>query len=410
MSEVFLSYRRKDNPHAVGRLFDALTSQFGNERVFQDVPSNPYGSDYASNIESAINKCRIMLVIIGHEWLGIDSENGARRIDEPKDYVRFEVSTALQLGKEVIPVIIDDAPLPHSEILPCNLKPLPRRTACPLRYDPDFWKDFNALCNRLRALGFTEHRKLDTEAYEKIAKHFPTDNAWSWLPSSTLPTIVNLEDMYGPNYDGLEFIQQSMIVDLRHWRAVPSEHKANQRYSPVTWTRYLRFKRKPQNPQKQITFRFRNRGSELDFRCRQPERKHTARKGAKRIDFVGSKNTAWEFTIDIEDFKIDSESELVTDAILWNGHQNTSPYAACFIDARIALFDMWLLFSNGCTPRDISLDRVHQGTNDHQKLPILQEHFESNDNNSILHWHQDRPLVGYSYHISWHWREGVVVD
>ena len=47
-----------------------------------------------------------MLVLIGNQWLEGKDAKGNRRIDDPLDYVRFEVETALKNGTVVIPVLL----------------------------------------------------------------------------------------------------------------------------------------------------------------------------------------------------------------------------------------------------------------------------------------------------------------
>ena len=309
MSELFLSYRRNDSADVTGRLFDALTDRFGHKRVFRDLNSTPYGVDYVSEISSVLKDCKIFLAIIGRDWLGADAKTGDRRIDEPNDYVKFEVSTALKLQKAVIPVTVNNAPMPVAEDLPAELKQFSRINACQIRSDPDFWPDFNRLRERLRELGFKEHRELNPKAYEVMQQILPTDEPSSWV-TSIEPMIVNSDNLFEPNYDGLEFIQQVMIVDLRRWRVVPPAQLDN-KFSPVTWTRYLRFKRKTQNPQESIAFRFRTRGIDIDFRCRSPRKQHIAKKGRERKGFVGVMMFAWEFIIDIAHVQLGYESDLI---------------------------------------------------------------------------------------------------
>jgi len=67
--------------------------------------------------------------VIGPRWLAAESRRGKRRLDDPRDLVRLEVEKALARDIRVIPVLIDDAPIPTEESLPDGLKPLARRSA-----------------------------------------------------------------------------------------------------------------------------------------------------------------------------------------------------------------------------------------------------------------------------------------
>ena len=52
-----------------------------------------------------------------------------RRLDDPKDFVRIELDSALKRDIRVIPVPIDGALMPLANELPESLKPNARRNA-----------------------------------------------------------------------------------------------------------------------------------------------------------------------------------------------------------------------------------------------------------------------------------------
>jgi hypothetical protein len=68
-------------------------------------------------------------VLIGTHWLTSTDSSGSRRIDDPDDFIRIEVETALVQSKIVVPVLINGARMPHSEDLPSGLASLLRRQA-----------------------------------------------------------------------------------------------------------------------------------------------------------------------------------------------------------------------------------------------------------------------------------------
>ena len=70
-----------------------------------------------------------VLVLIGPQWLDLESDSGRRRLDDPADHVRQEVELALELGKGVVPILIDGAPMPSPNQLPPSLAGLSRRNA-----------------------------------------------------------------------------------------------------------------------------------------------------------------------------------------------------------------------------------------------------------------------------------------
>ena len=72
--------------------------------------------------------------LIGRQWITLTDEDGHRRIDNPDDYVRFEIQAALERGVRVIPVLIDGAKSPRQQQLPAELRKLARLNAHELSY------------------------------------------------------------------------------------------------------------------------------------------------------------------------------------------------------------------------------------------------------------------------------------
>ena len=148
---IFISYRRDDSRETVGRLHDALSRGFDPARIFLDVAGQVPGEDYRTVIGRALDAAEVVLVVIGPRWLDIKDAEGRRRLDDPEDMVRIEIESALQRGKQVIPVLVQGAAMPADEALPAALAPLAFRMASPLRPDPDFRTDLLRLVDALRA-------------------------------------------------------------------------------------------------------------------------------------------------------------------------------------------------------------------------------------------------------------------
>jgi hypothetical protein len=133
MHGIFISYRREDAAGYAGRLYDRLAAHFGAERVFMDVEEIEPGADFVDAIARAVGSCEVLIVIIGNEWLAVDSA-GHRRLDDPADFVRIETATALTRGIRVVPVLVDGAVVPRADQLPVQLVPLTRRQAVELSH------------------------------------------------------------------------------------------------------------------------------------------------------------------------------------------------------------------------------------------------------------------------------------
>lgn len=131
---IFINYRREDTgPYA--RLMQVRLGQcFPDTPVFMDLVSIEAGVDFAEAIESAVRSCAILIVLIGRLWLTAADDEGRRRLDDPDDYVRFEVRAALERGVRVIPVLVDGVRIPQQHQLPNDLHRLTRLNALEMSY------------------------------------------------------------------------------------------------------------------------------------------------------------------------------------------------------------------------------------------------------------------------------------
>ena len=146
---IFLSYRRDDTSGHAGRLYDALSHRLGRGSVFQDVAAIDPGVDFGDAIVRALQDCDAVLAVIGPAWIDASTPAGVRRLDEPDDYVRLELSTALAADARVIPVLVAGANVPSTTELPDELRALAGRQAIVL-HDQTWQQDVDVLVSRLR--------------------------------------------------------------------------------------------------------------------------------------------------------------------------------------------------------------------------------------------------------------------
>jgi glycerophosphoryl diester phosphodiesterase len=136
---VFISYRRQDTAWPARQLYDVLVAELGADRVFKDVDNIEPGDDFVERIQSAVGSCEVLLALIGPQWLTVTDANGLRRLDDPQDFVRIEVETALTRDDvRVIPILVDNAKMPSPQELPSGLARLTRRQAVeinPVNFD-----------------------------------------------------------------------------------------------------------------------------------------------------------------------------------------------------------------------------------------------------------------------------------
>lgn len=138
MAGVFISYRRDDTDIAAGRLSDDLSKIFGAGSIFRDIDSLDPGVDYEQALDGALSSCVVLIAVIGSRWLDLTDRAGRRRLEDPQDWVRAEIESALKRGIRVLPVLVSGAAMPREEEVPLGLRPLLKRQA--LELDDRHWK------------------------------------------------------------------------------------------------------------------------------------------------------------------------------------------------------------------------------------------------------------------------------
>ncbi len=142
--QIFISYRREESRWSARSLYDRLSARFDRKQIFMDVDGVAPGDDFVAVIEGRVGECDVLIAVIGTHWLTSTDERDGRRLDNPEDFVRMEIATALKRGNRVIPVLVEGATMPKAAELPYELKALVRRNALRVS-DTSFDED----CRRL---------------------------------------------------------------------------------------------------------------------------------------------------------------------------------------------------------------------------------------------------------------------
>ncbi len=136
MTKIFISYRREDSQYQADRLHAVLTGHVADPKqdIFIDIDNIPPGVNFVQHLDSKVGQCDALLAIIGSGWLNAKNpETGARRLDDPKDFVRIEIAAALKMGIPVVPVLLDGVAVPAARDLPEDLQELSVRNGVDLR-------------------------------------------------------------------------------------------------------------------------------------------------------------------------------------------------------------------------------------------------------------------------------------
>jgi hypothetical protein len=134
---ILISYRREDSDAIAGRIRDRIASRYGDDCVFMDIDSIPFGLDFRQQVQNALMKNDLVVAIIGPKWTGA-ARGHSSRIHEETDPVRVEIETALTRGIPVIPVLVGKASIPKAADLPPGLRSLSYLNAAEVSAGRDF--------------------------------------------------------------------------------------------------------------------------------------------------------------------------------------------------------------------------------------------------------------------------------
>ncbi|MDF0665539.1 MAG: toll/interleukin-1 receptor domain-containing protein [Nitrospira sp.] len=149
MSKILISYRREDSADVTGRIYDRLIQVFP-QSVFRDVDSIPLGVDFRTYLDEQVGKCDVFLAVIGPDWMGPKDSQGKTRLEDPRDFVRIEIESALKRRIPVIPVLVRGASMPSAKNLPDSMQALTMRNSAIVRSGPDFHHDMDQLIEFLK--------------------------------------------------------------------------------------------------------------------------------------------------------------------------------------------------------------------------------------------------------------------
>ncbi|MCR9271124.1 MAG: toll/interleukin-1 receptor domain-containing protein [Hyphomonadaceae bacterium] len=202
MAKIFISYRRSDSQYQADKLYNALKPHVDDAEtnIFIDVDNIPFGVDFVEYLDGKVGQCEVLLAVIGDRWLSEELAPGHRRIDDPGDFVRIEIASALKRGISVVPVLLDGVQVPSAEELPDDLKPLSRRNGVPIQrlsFDADVARLVRGLPIELKPsasvpstpegpapsrasndggakMWLSIESSLDPRDYQEFKEHFPT--------------------------------------------------------------------------------------------------------------------------------------------------------------------------------------------------------------------------------------------
>ena len=165
--KIFINYRRSLNLVEAQLLKKVLQRHFGKDGVFLDVSGLEGGQHWLHALEAQVDAAAAMVSLIPKGWADLRDETGARRLENPDDFVRFEIARAFSRRIPFVPLLLDGASMPGVGELPLNLVQLSFQQAMLLRGE-SFDDDGDKIGRRLKEL-IAPERKLSYWAAGAIA-------------------------------------------------------------------------------------------------------------------------------------------------------------------------------------------------------------------------------------------------
>ncbi|MBX3329866.1 MAG: toll/interleukin-1 receptor domain-containing protein [Nitrospira sp.] len=167
MAGIFISYRQADAAPWAMTLRDDLARAFGNDQVFLD-KDTLHAGNWRDQINQALDRCAVVLVVIGPRWLTTVDAQHQPRLDLPDDVHRQEVALALNRPEvTVIPVLVEETPMPRAEQLPEDLRHLCDQQAYKIGDTHIRRKaDMEVLIQNIQSVGGLKARAETTDASE----------------------------------------------------------------------------------------------------------------------------------------------------------------------------------------------------------------------------------------------------
>jgi hypothetical protein len=198
MPRVTLSYRRDDSAGIARLIFERLKPRYGGDSVFMDIDAIEFGEDYRDKIHQALGQTDFLLVLIGPRWLG-PTPGGRNRINDTTDPVRMEVERALEIGLRVVPILLENTPMPSPGELPETLGRLPYLNAAEVTAGREFDGQIDRIIRFIdRTFAAIEARRArEAKAGEKDLRVTAPPTPDVPLPADVAPpaaTVVPLRD------------------------------------------------------------------------------------------------------------------------------------------------------------------------------------------------------------------------
>jgi hypothetical protein len=127
-ARIFISYRRRGAHDLADKLQRALKARHPAMHVFRDETHIDGGEDFVKRLAVEVDHCDLMVALIDTDWAAILKS-------DPECVVAREIGRARERFHPVIPMLVDDTPMPTEADLPPSLKGFSHTNALRLTMD-----------------------------------------------------------------------------------------------------------------------------------------------------------------------------------------------------------------------------------------------------------------------------------
>ena len=194
--DIFISYKRKSLATANNLYYRLTTRGYSTFFDLEEMRRDNFNEQLLQYIQNA----KDIFVIL--EPGSLDS---CERDDWEKDWFLFEVSYALEKGKNIIPVLLNGFVMPSQDYLPDRLKELPLKNA------PEFsFSFFEAYLNKLVQKGYITSEPQAGKQATSVFKFFSPSDCEVWKEGKVVCSLEggSKEPFYLPVERSGEFVFQ----------------------------------------------------------------------------------------------------------------------------------------------------------------------------------------------------------
>lgn len=201
-----------------------------------------------------------------------------------------------------------------------------------------------------------------------------------------------------PEYSKFEMLEDRRVMDLRDWK--PFLRGAQERISPVTWSRKIKLKKTGEAAQ--VRFAFATEGAGIDAACVSGQ-DYYLETSVISCDPPQLLLKTVQVVINVAKYQVGEEFEIELQATFWNGSFEQEDWTAYTVYAPVKIVSMLVLFPEQKAFKWKKIVMYKPGSTDELSPPEDQRRVINTLDNRTLYWVLKEPTPGNIYEIQWGW-------